>query len=137
MVDLATGAVLAKLAFDEFVKAGAGEVAKQSVGSAIELVKNLRGKIQAKFRGDERAQKAIQAVEQEGSQPALTKLGVYLEDAMEEDESFANEIRQVAQQLINIQNQTSQGNRIYNQTVGRDVFNIDRVEGDSNKFGGS
>lgn len=45
---VAAGAI-AKLAFDEFVKAGAGEAAKKSLGGAIELVKDLRGKIRAKL----------------------------------------------------------------------------------------
>lgn len=40
-VTLAAGAI-AKLAFDEFVKSGAGEVAKQSVGGAVEPVKGKR-----------------------------------------------------------------------------------------------
>lgn len=133
-VTLAAGAI-AKLAFDEFVKSGAGEVAKQSVGGAIELVKNLRGKIQAKFQGDGRAQKAIQAVEQDGSQPALTELETYLYDAMAEDESFATEIRQVAQQIINIQNQTVEGNRTYS-NYGRDQINIEKIEGNP-RIGGS
>jgi hypothetical protein len=43
MIDPATIAAgaIAKLAFDEFVKAGAGEVAKKTVGGAVELVKTV------------------------------------------------------------------------------------------------
>ncbi|NKB17559.1 MAG: hypothetical protein HC770_04805 [Pseudanabaena sp. CRU_2_10] len=37
---LATGAI-AKIAFDEFVKSGAGKVAKKTVGGAIDPAKNL------------------------------------------------------------------------------------------------
>jgi hypothetical protein len=55
MEPLAAG-IIAKLVFDEFVKAGAGEAAKRSVGGAVELVKNLRGKIKAKFAGNDRAE---------------------------------------------------------------------------------
>jgi hypothetical protein len=79
---LAAGTI-AKLAFDEFVKSGAGEVAKQSVGGAIELVKNLRSKIKAKFQGNARVERAIQAIEQENSQSALVRLETYLSDAMD------------------------------------------------------
>ena len=43
-------AKLVELAFNEFVKSGAGEIAKKTVGGAIDLVKNLRDKIKAKFR---------------------------------------------------------------------------------------
>jgi hypothetical protein len=46
---LAAGAI-AKIAFDEFVKSGAGEFAKKTVGGAIDLVKNLRDRIRAKFQ---------------------------------------------------------------------------------------
>lgn len=48
LITLATGAI-AKIAFDEFVKAGAGETAKKSIGGAIELVKSLRDRIRARF----------------------------------------------------------------------------------------
>lgn len=66
LATLAAGAI-AKLAFDEFVKSSAGEAAKRSVGGAVELVKNLQGKIKAKFAGNERAEAALAEVEQQGS----------------------------------------------------------------------
>jgi hypothetical protein len=134
LATLAAGTIV-KLAFDEFVKVGAGEAAKRSVGGAIELAKTLQAKIKAKFQGDAKAEKAMQAVE-DGSQPALAKLATYLDDAMDEDETFATEVQQMAQQIINIQNQHTQDNRTYNQTAGRDIFNIDKIEGGSHQFGG-
>jgi transcriptional accessory protein Tex/SPT6 len=133
---LAAGAI-AKLAFDEFVKAGAGETAKKTVEVASNLVKSLRDKIRAKFQGDQKAETALAQVEQHGSPAALTKLEVYLDDAMAEDPTFADDIRQVAQQIIAIESQTIEGNRTYNQTAGRDIFNVEKIEGGSNKFGGS
>jgi adenine-specific DNA methylase len=139
MVDpatLAAGAI-AKIAFDEFVKSGAGEAAKQTVGGAIGLVKSLRDKIRAKFQGDKKAETALAQVEQDGSPAALTKLEVYLDDAMAEDTGFANDLRQIAQQIINIQNQNTEGDRTYHQTAGRDIFNVEKIEGGSNKLGGS
>lgn len=99
MRTLATGAI-AKIAFDEFVKAGAGETAKKTVGGAIDLIKSLRDKIRTKFQGNKRAEIALAQVEQEGSPAALTKLEVYLDDAMAEAPTFAEDIRQVAQQII-------------------------------------
>jgi hypothetical protein len=42
-------ATIANLAFNEFIKSGAGELAKQSLKGAGDLVKSLRGQIQAKF----------------------------------------------------------------------------------------
>jgi hypothetical protein len=133
---IAVGAIL-KLAFEEFVKSGAGEVAKKTVGGAIELGKKLRGKIAAKFQGNAKAEAAIAAVEKDYSSAALTKLEVYLDDAMADDTVFATELRQVAQQIINIQNQTTEGDRTYNQKAGRDILNVEVIQGGSNKFGGS
>jgi hypothetical protein len=48
MVDPATftATAIAKLAFDEFIKSGAGELAKKSIGGAIDQVKHLRDRIQ-------------------------------------------------------------------------------------------
>ncbi|MCU0526564.1 MAG: hypothetical protein MUF72_17270 [Elainella sp. Prado103] len=89
---VAAGAI-AKLAFDEFVKAGAGEAAKKSLGGAIELVQDLRGKIRAKLAGNDRAVAALAEVEQQGSEAALQKLGKYLDVEMEEDPVFASEIQ--------------------------------------------
>lgn len=136
MVDptmLAAGAI-AKLAFDEFIKVGAGETAKKTIGEVIDLVKSLRDKIRAKFQGDQKAETALAQIEQDGSQAALTKLKVYLDDAMTEDTVFANELRLIAQQIINIQNQNIEGDRTYNQTSGRDLINIntEKFEGGVN-----
>jgi hypothetical protein len=66
MIDPATIAAgaIAKLAFDEFMKAGAGEVAKKTVGGAVEWVKTLRDQIKAKFQENERMTAALVEVEQ-------------------------------------------------------------------------
>lgn len=129
-----TAYTIAKIAFEEFAKAGGGELAKKSLGGAIDLVKALRDKIQAKFKGNAKAETALTAVEQEGSQAALTKLEVYLEDAMTDDETFATDVRQVAQQIVNIQNQ-SVSTRDYT-NYGRDQINIENIQGNP-KIGGS
>ncbi|MEH2148027.1 hypothetical protein [Nostoc sp.] len=130
---IAAGAIL-NLAFQEFAKSGAGEVAKKTVGGAISLAKELRNKITAKFKGNIKAEAAIAAVETDHSPAALNKLEVYLDDAMVDDALFATELRQVAQQIINIQNQTT-SNRDY-QNYGRDQINIEKIEGNP-KIGGS
>ncbi len=124
---------IAKLAFDEFVKSGAGEAAKATVAGAGELVKGLRDKIRAKFQGNERALGAIAEVEQ-GNEASLQKLEKYLDLEMIEDEAFANKIRQVAQQIINIQNQNTT-TRTYN-NYGRDQINIETIQGNP-QVGGS
>jgi phosphoribosylformylglycinamidine (FGAM) synthase PurS component len=124
---LAAGAIV-KLAFDEFVKAGAGEAAKKTVGGAVGLVKNLQARIKAKFQGNERAKAALNELEQNGSEAALEKVGKYLDLEMDEEQGFADEVRQMAHQIINIQNQSN--TQIERQYInqGRDQINVERVE---------
>ena len=133
---IAAGKILT-LAFQEVAKAGAGEVAKKTVEGAIALAQDLRAKIIARFKGDKKAETAIVEMETNQSLAALKKLEVYLDDVMADDAGFAAELRQVAQQIINVQNQDNEGDRTYHQTAGRDILNIEKIEGGSNKFGGS
>lgn len=123
-----TGAAIAKLAFDEFIKLGAGEVAKKAVGGAIE---QLRSTIKQRFLGNRRAEEAIHKVEQEGSPEALNKLSVYLDDEMD-DAAFARTLQQLAHQITNVQNTAE---RQYN-NYGRDQINIDNITGKP-RIGGS
>jgi transcriptional accessory protein Tex/SPT6 len=136
MVDPAsfTAAAIAKLAFDEFIKSGAGELAKKSLSGAIEQVKHLRDRIQAKLSGNDRAITALSEVEQQGTEAAIEKAAKYLDLEMTEDPAFATELRQLAQQITNIQNQ-SNSSREYN-NYGRDQINIETIQGDP-KIGGS
>ncbi|MBD2319057.1 hypothetical protein [Phormidium tenue] len=127
-------AEIVKIAFQEFAKSGAGELAKKSVGGAIDLVKNLRDKIKAKFQGNERAEKALAEVEQNGNSTALDKVTKHLDLELDEDEAFATEVRQIAQQIINIQNQNN-SSREYN-NYGRDQINIENMQGNQ-KIGGA
>jgi hypothetical protein len=130
MIDPATIAAgaIAKIAFDEFVKAGAGEIAKKTVGGGVELVKALRDRIKAKFQGNERATAALAEMEQNGSEAALEKVGKYLDLEMDEEQEFADEVRQMAQQIINIQNQTTTQIKRQYINQGRDQINIERIE---------
>jgi len=129
-MDVLTGAAIAKLAFDEFIKSGAGEVAKKAVGGAIE---QLRSAIQKRFAGNKKAEEAIVKIEKERSPEALNKLAVYLEDEMD-DPRFKQTLQQLAQQVINIQNQSISNREYVNQ--GRDQINIETIQGNP-KIGGS
>jgi hypothetical protein len=132
MIDPATIAAgaIAKIAFDEFVKAGAGEVAKKTVGGAVELVKTLRDRIKAKFEGNERATAALAEVERDGSEAALEKVGKYLDLEMDEEQGFAEEVQQMAHQIINIQNQSTTQIGQQNTNYGRDQNIINQPQGD-------
>lgn len=136
-MDALTGAAIAKLAFDEFIKSGAGEVAKKAVGGAIE---QLRSAIKARFAAkNAKAETAIATIESaadtttEQKTAALNKLSVYLDDEMD-DTPFAQTLQQLAQQVINIQDQST-SNREYN-NYGRDQINIDNITGNP-RIGGS
>lgn len=138
MIDPATlgAGVIAKLAFDEFVKAGAGEAAKATVAGAVELVKGLRDRIRKKFQGNERAIAAITEVETQGNEAALQKVEKYLDLEMVEDPTFAGELQQTAQQIIHIQSQSSTTLNQQNLNYGRDQNIINQPQGDI-RIGGS
>lgn len=128
---------IAQLAFNEFIKSSAGEAAKKLTGEAIAKANELRKAIQAKFTGNDRAETALAEIEREGTPEALEKVTKLLDAEMTFEPQFADEIRQMARQIINIQNIQHQNTR--NQTVqnaGRDIFNI-KDAGTGNKFGGS
>jgi CHASE3 domain sensor protein len=118
------------------VKAGAGEVAKKTVGGAVELVKTLRDRIKAKLQGNERATAALAEVERDGSEAALEKVGKYLDLEMDEEQGFADEVRQMAHQIINIQNQSTTQIGQQNANYGRDQNIINQPQGDI-RIGGS
>jgi hypothetical protein len=114
-MDVLTGTAIAKLAFDEFVKSGAGELAKKSVGGAID---QLRSTIKKRFVGkNDKAEVAIATLEADSDgaidkTAALNKLSVYLDDEMD-DLLFAENLQQLAQQVINIGKQ-EQHNATFN-----------------------
>lgn len=133
-VSTLTASVIAKIALDEFAKAGGGELAKKAVSGAVDLAKSLRDKISAKFRGNPKAEVALAEAEQQRTPEAIAKVGKYLDLEMDDDPSFANEVRQIAQQIINIQNQNLSTRTYTNQ--GRDQINIENMQGNQ-KLGGS
>lgn len=130
---LAAGAI-AKIALEEFAKAGGGELAKKAAEGVASLVRQLRDKISAKFKGNSKAEAALVQAEQEGTSEAIEKVGKYLDLEMDDDPEFAAEVRQVAHQIISVENQNV-STRTYN-NQGRDMFNIENIQGNP-KFGGS
>jgi hypothetical protein len=60
----------------------------------------------------------------------LMKLETYLDDAMVEDKAFATEIRQLAQQIINIQNQNTTTLNQQNINYGRNQNIFNQTQGD-------
>ena len=135
IVTVATAEIL-KLAFNEFIKTSAGETAKKLTGEALNKAGELRKKVVSWFesKGDVKAQKAITAIQEQGSIEGLNKLTTYLDDEMEEEPIFAQDLQQVARQIINIQSQNTSDRQNIN--YGRDQFNIENIHGNP-RMGGS
>lgn len=135
IVTVAAAEIL-KLAFNEFIKTSAGETAKKLTGEALTKAGELRQKVVSWFQNkqDVKAEKAIVAIQEQGSLEALNKLTTYLDDEMEAEPVFAQDLQQSAQQIVNIQSQNA-SNRQYN-NYGRDMINIEHIQGDP-KIGGS
>jgi predicted transglutaminase-like protease len=119
-----TASAIANLAFSEFIKSGAGEFAKKSIGGVIELVANLRNQIRKRFEDNNRAEAALLDVERRGDKASFEKIVRYLDLEMLEDDQFAIAIRRAAQQIINYQNQSTAQMSQEKINIGRDQVNI-------------
>lgn len=107
-----TTATIVALAASKFVETAAtkaGEVATPAIlKKAGGQIDHLWQRIKQHFAGDQKAEKAITEVETQQSAAALTKLEVYLDDELSEPDNqlLQQELQQIAQQIINIGEQT-------------------------------
>jgi hypothetical protein len=86
--------VIATLAFTKMLE----KTVEKFTEGALTKMDELRQTIWNKLRGNPRAENALAAVEQ-GNKDELQRLAVYLQDAMEDDPQFANEVRVMAQEI--------------------------------------
>jgi hypothetical protein len=107
-----TASAIASLAFQEFVKSGAGDLAKRFTGEAIAKMGQLReliwGRLTGKHPAAEDALTKAKAGEQEGIDTVATLLGVELLD-----KDFAGQVQTIAKEinvLINAQGSMNQTN---------------------------
>lgn len=131
-----TASAIAQLAFSEFVKSGAGEVAKKSFEGATEIAKQLRSKIATKFKGNSQAEAALVEVERGGDLTSLEEVINYLNIEMKKDKTFATELQQVAKKISSYQSQNATLLRQQNINYGRDQNIINQPQGDI-RIGGS
>jgi uncharacterized protein with von Willebrand factor type A (vWA) domain len=93
-----TASAIATLAFQEFVKSGAGELAKKFTAEAIAKIGQLRELIWNQLRGKHPAAEQVlaqaQAGEPEGIETVATLLGVEMLD-----KEFAGEMQAIAQEI--------------------------------------
>jgi histidinol-phosphate/aromatic aminotransferase/cobyric acid decarboxylase-like protein len=111
MTDPISAATIVYLAFQEFIKTDAGKkLVESSIGKlgekltegSLKQLGELRQKIWQKFRGKPEAEDAMIAV-QNGADDQLQPMIQALEAEMVADPQFAAEVRQIAQQIINIE----------------------------------
>jgi aspartokinase len=110
MIEPISAAVVTALAAGQFV---ATELAK---GTATEGGKQIAvtmwEKIKQRFQKDDRALEAITAVETEKSEEAVSDLTTYVKSEMKRYPEFAAEVQQLAQNIININQQAQEQTKI-------------------------
>ncbi len=89
---------IASLAFQEFIKSGAGELAKKFTAEAIARMNDLRELIWQKLQGNPDAVSAIEQAKN-GSEEILSELVTDLKRAMDKDPEFASQVQAIAQEI--------------------------------------
>jgi hypothetical protein len=99
-VTLTVGAIAA-LAFTKFLESSAGEAAKKLTPLILEKIDTLRRKIWTRLRGIPEIDALQGTVEDSGkvTDPQINLLTPHLEAAMREDSTFAQEVRQLANEI--------------------------------------
>jgi hypothetical protein len=93
-----TASAIASLAFQEFVKSGAGELAKKFTAEAIAKMGQLRELIWNKLKGNPDAEEALEKVHA-GSEEEIPDVVTYLKSAMNNDREFASQVQAIAQEI--------------------------------------
>ncbi|WP_016950459.1 hypothetical protein [Anabaena sp. PCC 7108] len=93
-----TAATIAGFAFSKFFESSVGKLGEKFTAAALAKMDELRKKIWDKLRGNSKAVTALTAIEQ-GSKADLTRLEVYLEDEMNDDPQFAEEVKKLAEEI--------------------------------------
>lgn len=94
-----TASVIANLAFQKFLESGAGELGKKFTTEAIAAMDSLRKKLWDRLRGkSEKLDQALVQAEQ-GDKNALETIAKNLDVVMDDDQTFATEIKTLAQQI--------------------------------------
>jgi len=102
-----TAAAIATLAFTKSIETVTEELTK----GVLSKLEQLRDKIWQKLKGKPKAEEALKKVEQ-GSKPELEEVAVYLQEAMDDDEEFSQEVKTLAQEIhqqINIGKMQAKG----------------------------
>ena len=129
MTEPITTAIIVGLAAQKFAEGAAGK-------SAEKLVERLWDTIVSRFSGRKKTEENLATIAAAKGQDAgaIGKVAVVLDGEFVEDEDFAASLKELAQQIVTIQNQSqSQQN---NNNYGRDQIVINQPTGNL-KVGGS
>ncbi|MBD1846353.1 hypothetical protein H6F89_23610 [Cyanobacteria bacterium FACHB-63] len=85
----------------KFIESIVGKLGEKTLEAGLQKAVELKAIVVKKLRGNPAAEQAIVAAER-GDEKALQTIGAYLNVAMVEDEAFATQVRQIAEQIINI-----------------------------------
>lgn len=114
-----TASVIVNLAFQKFLESGAGELGKKFTTDAIAAMDRLREGLWQRLQGrSDKLDKALSQAE-EGDRGALDTIAKNLDVVMDDDESFATEIKTLVQQIqAGKINESSQTQHIYEGGTG-------------------
>jgi hypothetical protein len=93
-----TAGAIASLAFQEFVKSGAGDLAKRFNGRAIAQMGQLQELIRNKLKGNPASEEALENV-QAGAEEEVSDVATYLKSVMKSDQEFAGQVQEIAQEI--------------------------------------
>ena len=113
---IATLAFLTQLAQTElgkkFIESVVGKLGEKTLEGGLGLMNKLKALIGSKLSGNPEAEAAIGAVET-GEPEGIEDLAYHLKRVMKQEPAFADELQQIAQQIINIE-----------KVEGRNVMNV-------------
>ena len=125
--------VIVDLAFREFLKSGAGELAKQFTTAAIEKMGELRKAIANRLRGKNAVAEQALAAAEAGDEVVLESLSTFVGAEMLSDPAFAGELRAIAQE-IQAGKLIDQSNMVQNNSGNATGFQV-KNEGGENYMG--
>jgi len=120
MTDPITGATIATLVASKFIEGGVGKAGEKVVEKLWSMIAN-------RFKGKTHAEQALQSVAIERTQTSINNLAACLDEEMQTSREFAMQIKQLASQIINLNQMKFQQ---MNNNYGRDQNVINNPTGD-------
>lgn len=128
--------IIVSMALKEFIKSGAGEIAKKSLTGTVQLSRKLHEKIANRFKGRPEAENALTKAERSGEISSFKEVIKYLDVEMKQDQAFAEGLQQLAQKIIDYQTKSRVLLNQSNMNFGRDQNIVNQPQGDI-RIGGS